>query len=83
MKTFIVVAYLNVFLALSVNSTFINNIIYNKQINLIFAGILENHLNDHQAIVINTTHRPPPCTSKYITLYNNSDASKEKIKNIH
>ena len=30
--------------------------------------------------MINTTHRPPPCKSKYITLYNNSDASKEKFR---
>ena len=90
MKTFIVVASLNVFLCiftidystprLSDNSTLIDNIIYNKQINLIFAGILENHISDHQAMVINTTHRPPPCKSKYITLYNNSDASKEKFR---
>ena len=48
----------------------------NKQRLLIFAGILENQISDHQAILINTTHRPPPSKSKYITLYNNSDASK-------
>ena len=63
---------------LSDNSTLIDNIIYNKQRHLIFAGILENQISDHQAIAINT--RPPPCKSKYITLYNNSDASKEKIR---
>ena len=65
---------------LSDNSTLIDNIIYNKQRHLIFAGILENQISDHQAILINTTHRPPPCKSKYITLYNNSDASKEKFR---
>ena len=67
---------------LSHNSTvtLIDHIIYNKQINLIFAGILENQISDHQAIVINTTHRPPPCKSKYITLYNNNDASKDKFR---
>ena len=64
---------------LSDNSTLIDNIIYNKQRHLIFAGILENQISDHQPIVINTTHRPPPCKSKYITLYNNSDASNEKF----
>ena len=47
---------------------------------LIFAGILENQISDHQAIVINTIPRPPQCKSKYITLYNNSDASKEKFR---
>ena len=57
-----------------------DNIIYNKQRHLIFAGILENQISDHQAILINTTHRPPPCKSKYITLYSNSDASKEKFR---
>ena len=45
---------------LSDNSTLIDNIIYNKQRHLIFAGILENQISDHQAILINTTHRPPP-----------------------
>ena len=30
--------------------------------------------------MINTTHRHPTCKSKYITLYNNSDASKEKFR---
>ena len=65
---------------LSDNSTLIDNIIYNKQIHLTFAGILENQICDHQSIVINTTHRPPPCKSKYITLYNNSDAPKEKFR---
>ena len=69
---------------LSDNSTLIDNIIYNKQRHLIFAGILENQISDHQAILNNTTHRPPPCKSKYITLYNNtivnSDASKEKFR---
>ena len=65
---------------LSDNSTLIDNIIYNKQRHLIFSGILENQISDHQAILINTTHRPPPCKSKYITLYNNSDASKAKFR---
>ena len=65
---------------LSDYSTAIDNIIYNKKINLIFAGILKKHISDHQAILINTTHRPPSCKSKHITLYNNSDASKEKFR---
>ena len=30
--------------------------------------------------MINTTHRPPPCKSKYITLYINKYASKEKFR---
>ena len=75
MKTFIVVVSFNVFLALDIfhrllygNSTLIDIIIYNKQINLIFAGILEIQISDHQTIVINTTHRPPPCKSKYISI---------------
>ena len=33
---------------LSDNSTLIDDIIYNQQINLIFAGILENKIRDHQ-----------------------------------
>ena len=41
---------------LSDNSTLIDNSIYNKQRHLIFAGILENQISDHQAIVIKTTH---------------------------
>ena len=53
---------------LSDNSTLIDNIIYNKQRHLIFAGILENQISDHQAIVINITYRPSPCKSKYIIL---------------
>ena len=65
---------------LSDNSTLIDNILYNKQINLIFAGILENQISDPQAIVINSTHRPPPCKSKYITLYNNNYGSNEKFR---
>ena len=65
---------------LSDNSTPIDNIIYNKQINLIFAGILGNQISDHQTILINTVHRPPPSKSKYITIYNNSDASKENFR---
>ena len=35
---------------------------------------------DHQAILINTVHRPPPSKSKYITVYNDSDASKENFR---
>ena len=62
------------------NSTLIDNIIYNRQPNLIFAGILENRISDHQAILINPVHRPPPSKSKYITVYSNSDASKEKFR---
>ena len=65
---------------LSDNSTLTDNSIYNKQIHLIFAGILQNQISDHQAIVINTTHRHPPCKSKYITLYHNSYAPKEKFR---
>ena len=65
---------------LSDNNTLIDNIIYNKQRHLIVAGILENQISDHQAIVINTIHRPPPCKSIYITSFNNSDASKEKFR---
>ena len=65
---------------LSDNSSLIDNIIYNKQRNLIFAIILENHISDHQTILINTVYRPPPRKSKYITIYNNSDASKENLR---
>ena len=92
MKTFIVVASLNVFIALVIYHRlfyppgfliivplFIILSIISKRL-VIFAGILENQISDHQAIVINTIHRPPPCKSKYIILYNNSDASKEKFR---
>ena len=65
---------------LSDNSTLIDNIIYNKQRNCIFAGILENQISDHQAILINTVHRPPPSKSRYVTIYNNSDASKDNFR---
>ena len=91
MKTFIVIASLNIFLALNIHHRLLYPpgflIIVPLLIilsiicrHLIFAGILENQISDHQSIVINTTHRPPPCKSKYITLYNNSDASKEKFR---
>ena len=65
---------------LSDNSTLIDNIIYNKQIYLIFAGILENQISDHQAILINTVHRHPPRKSYYITIYNTCDASKYNFR---
>ena len=65
---------------LSDKSTPIDNIIYNKQRNFIFAGILGNQISDHQSILINTVHRPPPNKSKYITIYNNSDASKDNFR---
>ena len=41
---------------------------------------MKNQISDHQAILINTVHRHPQSKSKYITIYNNSDASKENFR---
>lgn len=65
---------------LSDNSTLIDNILYNKPNSFNFAGILTSSISDHQPILINTTHVMPLSKTKYITIYCNSDASKEEFR---
>ena len=92
MKILIVVGSFNVFLALDIYIpllylhdyliTVLLLIILStiNSENFIFTGILENQISDDQEILINTVHRPPPSKSKYITIYNNSDASKDNFR---
>lgn len=47
---------------------------------MLFAGILDNEISDHQAIIICANHAPPKVLTKVITVYSNSTESKEKFR---
>ena len=66
---------------LSRNSTLIDNIFLNKQEKLNFAGILHNEISDHQVIAINMNVVLPPQKTVYVTVFSNSDQSKQNFKN--
>ena len=53
---------------LSNNSTLIDNIFVNKQEKLNFAGILNNEISDHQAIVNDLNVVLPPQRTVYVTI---------------
>ena len=65
---------------LSKNSTLIDNIFLNNQEKLNFAGILHNEICDHQVIAINMNVVLPPQKTVYVTVFLNSDQSKQNFK---
>lgn len=65
---------------LSENSSLLDQIYYNNQQPFIFAGILTNHISDHQPILISTKHNRPRPKTKYITIFQTSLAAKENFR---
>ena len=65
---------------LSKNSTLIDNIFLNKQEKLNFAGILHNEISDHQVIAIDMNLVLHPLKTVYVTVFSNSDQSKQNFK---
>ena len=66
---------------LSKNSTLIDNIFINKHERLNFAGILNNHISDHQVVAVDMDLVIPPNKTYYITVFSNSDQTKQNFKN--
>ena len=66
---------------LSNKSTLIDNIFVNKQGKLNFAGILNNEISDHQAIVNDLNVVLPPQRTVYVTIFSNSEHSIQSFKN--
>ena len=66
---------------LSNKSTLIDNIFVNKQEKLNFAGILNNEISDHQAIVNDLNVVLPPQRTVYVTIFSNSEHSIQSFKN--
>ena len=66
---------------LSKNSTLIDNIFNNKQEKLNFAGILNNEISDHQIVAVDMNLVIPPNKMYYITVFSNSDQTKQNFKN--
>ena len=66
---------------LSKNSTLIDNIFINKHEKLRFAGILNNEISDHQIVVVDMDLVIPPNKTYYITVFSNSDQTKQNFKN--
>ena len=66
---------------LSKNSTLIDNIFINKQERLNFAGILNNDISDHQVVAVDMDLVVPPNKTYYITVFSNSDQTKQNFKN--
>ena len=64
---------------LSNNSTLIENIFVNKPDKLNFAGILNNEISDHQAIVIDLNVALPPQRTVYVTIFSNSEHSLYRV----
>ena len=65
----------------SKNSTFIDNIFINKQEKLNFAGILNNEISHHQIVAVDMDLVIPPNKTHYITVFSNSDQTKQNFKN--
>ena len=66
---------------LSKNSTLIENIFINKQDKLNFPGILNNETSDHLIVAVDMDLVIPPNKTYYITVFSNSDQTKQNIKN--
>ena len=66
---------------MSNKSTLIDNIFVNKQEKLNFAGILNNEISDHQAIVNDLNVVLPPQRTVYVTIFSNSEHSIQSFKN--
>ena len=66
---------------LSKNSTLIDNIFINKHEKLNFAGILNNEISDHQIVAVDMDLVIPPNKTYYITVFSNSDQTKQNFKN--
>ena len=66
---------------LSKNSTLIDNIFMNKQEILNFAGILNNEISDHQIVAVDMDLVKPPNKTYYITVFSNSNETKQNFKN--
>ena len=66
---------------LSKNSTLIDNIFINKQEKLNFAGIINNEISDHQIAAVDMDLVIPPIKTHYITVFSNSDQTKQNFKN--
>ena len=65
---------------LSNNSTLIDNIFVNKQEKLNFAGIFNNKISDHQAIVNDLNVVLPPQITVYVTIFSNGEHSIQSFK---
>ena len=63
------------------NSALIDNIFLDKQEKLNFAGILHNEIRDHQVVAINMYVILSPQKTIYVTVFSNSDQSKQNFKN--
>ena len=61
---------------LSDNSTLIDNIFTSNLSSDIFSCILNNHISDHQPIVLFSNDDLPPTKHKYITIKSNTDEAK-------
>ena len=61
---------------LSDNSTLIDNIFTFNLSSDIFSGILNNHISDHQLIVLFSNDALPPTKNRYITIKSNTDEAK-------
>ena len=66
---------------LSKNSTLIDNIFIIKQEGLNFAGIFNNDISDHQVVAVDMDLVIPPNKMYYITVFSNSDQTKQNFKN--
>ena len=66
---------------MSNKSTLIDNIFVNKQEKLNFAGILNNEISDHQAIVNDLNVVLPPQRTVYVTIFSSSEHSIQSFKN--
>ena len=66
---------------LSKNSTLIDNIFINKQQRLNFASILNNDISDHLVVAVDMDLVVPPNKTYYITVFSNSDQTKQNFKN--
>ena len=61
---------------LSDNCTLIDNIFTSNLSSDIFSCILNNHISDHQPIVLYSNDDLPPTKHKYITIKSNTDEAK-------
>ena len=66
---------------MSNKSTLIDNIFVNKPEKLNFAGILNDEISDHQAIVNDLNVVLPPQRTVYVTIFSNSEHSIQSFKN--
>ena len=62
-------------------NTLIDNIFINKHEKLNFAGILNNEISDHQIVAVDMDLVIPPNKTYYITVFSNSDQTKQNFKN--